>query len=144
MRAGRIEQIGAPADLYDRPATLFVARFVGTPPMNAFEVGVDGRSPFGEATAGTTLGIRPEHLQLGGHGPWTATAVVAAVEHAGPEHHVHVQIGPVPAAVRTTDVPPPPGIEVLVSVDPAHVHVFDVDGRRTGTAAVPRQPITVS
>src|SRR5207247_6612482 len=70
LSAGRIEQNGAPADLYETPANVFVARFIGTPPMNllTLESGHDGAVIAGTAgpvvapqeRAGSTLGVRPE------------------------------------------------------------------------------------
>jgi len=84
LRAGRIEQVGAPLDLYNRPANRFVAGFIGSPQMNFLPVTVAGRDAHGVAAtlpggrtlpgiaartapaAGTplTLGVRPEHLAL--------------------------------------------------------------------------------
>ena len=74
MNAGRIEQVGTPEDLYRRPASLFVAGFIGAPPMNLVQgQAEDGRIRFGEvaldvagAVAGEVmLGIRPEHMRFG-------------------------------------------------------------------------------
>ncbi|MEX2100830.1 MAG: ABC transporter ATP-binding protein [Acidimicrobiia bacterium] len=140
---GRIQQVGAPDELYERPVNLFVARFLGTPPMNVvpLEPGADGRarSVFGvhEVQAGVmTLGIRPEALALGTERPWTATAVVVAVEHAGPERMLHLSLDGHAVALRTLDRRLTSGGPVDVSVDPADVHVFGgPDGRRIGTAA---------
>ena len=53
LRDGRIEQAGTPAEIYERPASEFVARFIGSPPMNVFLNG-----------SGSKLGIRPEHITL--------------------------------------------------------------------------------
>ena len=76
MRAGRIEQIGAPNDLYHRPSSLFVAGFIGSPPINL----VVGRAENGQFAAGSvalpvegaagdvTVGLRPEHLSFGKSG----------------------------------------------------------------------------
>jgi inositol-phosphate transport system ATP-binding protein len=76
MRAGRIEQIGAPNDLYHRPSSLFVAGFIGSPPINL----VVGRAENGHFAAGSvalpvegaagdvTVGLRPEHLSFGKSG----------------------------------------------------------------------------
>jgi multiple sugar transport system ATP-binding protein len=128
---GRIEQLGAPAELYDRPATLFVARFVGTPQMNTFELqqlgGGVGRSPFGDheiVDDATVLAVRPEALRLGGEGPWRSPATVEVVEHAGPERIVYLAVGDRTVALRTSGQAPQPGERVTVSVDPAAVHVF--------------------
>src|SRR5262249_10584007 len=55
MNAGRAEQIGAPLEVYARPATTFVAGFIGSPPMNLIPEGRDGRKRF--------FGVRPENLE---------------------------------------------------------------------------------
>src|ERR687891_956798 len=55
MNAGRAEQIGAPLEVYARPATTFVASFIGSPPMNLIPQELDGRP--------VVFGIRPEHLE---------------------------------------------------------------------------------
>ena len=65
MRNGRIEQDAAPAALYERPATIFAARFVGTPPMNvdpgrARSGAISRRTPHGRARETLAIGIRPE------------------------------------------------------------------------------------
>ncbi len=91
MNGGRIEQNGTPVDLYERPANVFVARFIGTPPMNllALERGADGAVL--EGTEGPVvlpaeyargkLGIRPEHIALEfGRG---VPATVQSVEYLG-------------------------------------------------------------
>ncbi len=74
LNRGRIEQNGTPAELYERPANTFVARFIGTPPMNLLplEAGPDGAVVAGtlgpavapSRCAGLTLGVRPEHIAL--------------------------------------------------------------------------------
>jgi ABC-type sugar transport system ATPase subunit len=142
VNGGRIEQLGPPAELYDRPASLFVARFVGTPQMNTFELTpagtATGRSAFGEHESidpVTVLGVRPEALRLDAQGPWTAEATVEVVEHAGPERVVYLSLGDHTAALRTSGTAPQPGERVTVSVDPAAAHVFTGEaGARLGFA----------
>ncbi len=72
LRDGQVEQVGAPDELYDRPATAFAASFIGTPPMNVIdlaqlteEVRVSAFAPF---AAHRLIGIRPEAITLTGHG----------------------------------------------------------------------------
>ena len=72
LRAGRIEQDAAPADLYARPATVFAARFIGTPPMNI--IAAPGRSDL-------KLGVRPEHVRVVAEGG--IEAVVQSAEYLG-------------------------------------------------------------
>ena len=61
LHDGRVEQDGRPEDLYNRPATTFTARFIGTPPMNVLSLP-------GHARAGQLLGVRPEDIRIVGAG----------------------------------------------------------------------------
>ena len=83
MRAGRIEQQGTPQDLYERPASTFVAGFIGAPAMNLFPSG-DGRS---------LLGVRPEQMALRAAGDGLPARVVA-VEYLGAESLLICETGP--------------------------------------------------
>jgi multiple sugar transport system ATP-binding protein len=106
MRGGTIEQIGAPLTLYDRPANVFVAQFIGSPSMNILSGRLQGDAfttedgisiPVGRtvATDGTPelahLGIRPEHVALTGAGGIPAT--VHVVELTGPETQIFARVG---------------------------------------------------
>ncbi len=109
MNAGRVEQIGTPITLYEEPATLFVAGFLGSPAMNFLSgtVAADGRSvalpggvsaPLAEAHAkaagrAVTVGIRPEHLGMANGVPATLTLQVELVELLGADTIVHGRIG---------------------------------------------------
>jgi ABC-type sugar transport system ATPase subunit len=65
MRAGRVEQIGSPIDLYRNPANAFVAQFIGSPKMNFFtqaDLAKNGSKSLPAAASGAHIGIRPEHL----------------------------------------------------------------------------------
>ena len=77
LKDGHIEQAGAPMELYRKPATPFVAGFIGSPKMN-FITGEEARK-----LGGDLVGIRPEHLRLAESGRWAAT--VRHVEHLGAE-----------------------------------------------------------
>jgi sn-glycerol 3-phosphate transport system ATP-binding protein len=102
LNAGRIEQMGTPIELYEKPATTFVATFIGSPSMNLLSHGatsVNGSS--GWSVQGTaalpqgvaTLGIRPEDITLADEAPadaaFTGTVQVDAVELVGAESYVH-------------------------------------------------------
>ncbi|MEQ1833916.1 MAG: ABC transporter ATP-binding protein, partial [Candidatus Eisenbacteria bacterium] len=76
LNAGRLEQVGTPQEVYDRPASSFVAQFIGTPPMNLLGPGHLGGD-------GVQVGIRPEHLLVTPGGPLQGT--VRQVEHLGHE-----------------------------------------------------------
>jgi multiple sugar transport system ATP-binding protein len=86
LNAGRIEQVGAPMELYNNPANTFVAGFIGSPRMNFLDAAALG-------APGRTLGIRPEHVAAsrdGGLIPGT----VSHVEHLGGETNVYVRTEP--------------------------------------------------
>jgi sn-glycerol 3-phosphate transport system ATP-binding protein len=75
MNAGRAEQIGAPLEVYAKPATTFVAAFIGSPPMNLMPARLNGRE--------VLLGVRPEHLELCGESEAAFVAAVDLVEPLG-------------------------------------------------------------
>jgi len=104
MKSGVIQQIGTPGEVYEQPANLFVAGFLGAPAINLVpaKVGADGQSaegalplrlPSGKARAGqnVVLGIRPEHLRLQDDGRWRAT--VQLVEPMGNHQVVWMTLG---------------------------------------------------
>ncbi|MEP5759116.1 MAG: sn-glycerol-3-phosphate ABC transporter ATP-binding protein UgpC [Litoreibacter sp.] len=80
LRAGKIEQVGSPLELYNRPANAFVAQFIGSPKMNFFEApDIEGEAP----AAGTYLGIRPEHMVLCGAADARVSGRLDLVENLG-------------------------------------------------------------
>jgi multiple sugar transport system ATP-binding protein len=123
MNAGRVEQVGSPAELYERPLTTFVATFIGSPKMNL----LDGRIA---SEAGAALyGIRPEHLRLSNDGPWRGAVSVS--EYLGSETIVHVQTEDGALIVRQPgNVALQVGAAVRVTPDVALAHRFDADGKR--------------
>ena len=142
LNQGRIEQIGAPLDVYDCPANLFVARFIGSPTMNLLR----GRVSRGTQASALVVedlslpldpdlpvrdgqevvcGVRPEQFEL----TTEADALplrVSLIEATGPESHIHGTIGSSPAilalsgrqTIRVGDV-------VRLRAEPAHLHLFD-------------------
>jgi ABC-type sugar transport system ATPase subunit len=86
LREGRIEQSGSPMDIYRAPATLFAARFLGSPPLNILEAGQVERGRSG------VVGIRPQDVTLTTPGERILTGTVALVETIGSEQHVHVRL----------------------------------------------------
>ena len=108
LRDGRIEQNGAPVELYEEPTNTFVARFIGTPPMNLLklEAGADGaviQCAGGPAVlpaqcAGGVLGVRPEHITLGLERGVRAN--VESVEYLGGDSLVACRVGAQQIAVR--------------------------------------------
>jgi len=136
LQGGRIEQVGAPLELYDRPVNTFVAGFIGSPSMNMLPGVVKGGAvevggamlplPKGMAAAEgreVTYGIRPEHLGLGTAG---ITGKVAVVEPTGSETHVVVRVeGREMVAMFRDRVSLRPGDSVVLAPDPDKVHLFD-------------------
>jgi sn-glycerol 3-phosphate transport system ATP-binding protein len=135
LNKGRVEQVGTPADLYQRPATSFAATFVGSPPMSLLplaEVPDSLKPPGIAAAAQLVVGVRPEHLALGPDDPAHLPARVDSYEFLGAETLVYLQcratslIARVPGVAEFADHQ-----AVGVSWAPEHAHVFDeASGRR--------------
>jgi len=143
MHDGRVEQIGTPLELYDRPGNLFVAQFIGSPAMNVVEgtvrrngsayVEAAGgvRWPLGHAAGAegqrVVYGIRPEHLDLAGaRSERTVAGEVIVVEPTGAETELLVKVGEAQIVLVTHGRPVVnPGDRIALALDPAMVHVFD-------------------
>jgi ABC-type sugar transport system ATPase subunit len=128
LDGGRVQQIGAPLAVYQRPVNRFVAGFIGTPPMNF----VDG--PLGLVTPGAhgAWGIRPEDVAVVPAGtPGSVAAEVALVELLGAHAHLHLDAaGHRLVAVVAGGDAPPAGTSVHLLLDPARAHRFDAAGTR--------------
>jgi multiple sugar transport system ATP-binding protein len=123
LNAGRVEQYGSPLELYERPANLFVAGFIGSPKMN-FVTGAPA-----SRHGATTIGIRPEHLRIAGEGGgWPGTVSVA--EHLGSDTFLYVDAAELGLlTVRGIgEIHLKGGDRVWLSPDPARLHRFDRDG----------------
>ncbi|OYU19974.1 MAG: sugar ABC transporter ATP-binding protein [Rhodobacteraceae bacterium PARR1] len=125
LRDGRLEQVGTPAELYERPNSLFVAGFIGSPKMN-FLTGA-----FAAAHDCTTLGIRSEHIDVlpDGAGDWTGEVVHA--EDLGSDNFLFVEIGSdEPVIVRQPGkLSIALGTRIGLRPQAANIHRFDADGR---------------
>ena len=121
MHAGRVEQFGTPDEVYNRPASTFVAGFMGSPPMNLLHH-AHGVPP------GRILGIRPEHLSLSsaidGNG-WALQ--VSALEMLGAERLVYGRLGDETLIVRINESVSPPAVGSTVQATPRadRLHWFD-------------------
>jgi multiple sugar transport system ATP-binding protein len=144
MQGGHVEQIGAPLDLYDHPANLFVAGFIGSPSMNFIDARLDRQNgtvaavtadgsrlalpPNVGGTDGQAIvyGIRPEHLEMVGEGQDGAAAEVIVVEPTGAEILVvtHFAGGEAHAVFRERH-PLKPGDRIHLAPNLDAVHVFD-------------------
>ena len=102
LSSGRVEQNGTPADLYETPANVFVARFIGTPSMNLLKLergamgavvaGTPGPAVAAAEFAGATLGVRPEHVVMGGRGDGIA-AQIDGIEYLGADSLLSCRVG---------------------------------------------------
>ena len=121
MNSGHMEQFGTPEEVYNRPATTFVASFMGSPPMNLLKNAPN--ADFG-GPAGATLGIRPEHLQISSNG-WAVQ--IDTIEMLGAERLVYGHMGDEALIVRMDEGLPCPalGARIHVSPRPERLHWFD-------------------
>jgi multiple sugar transport system ATP-binding protein len=144
---GVLQQIGGPQDVYARPANLFVAQFIGNPPMNTMtgdvtrqDGGLGVRIPGGvvalppslgaaveqRGLEQVVLGVRPEGLTFADGG--TVKATVSVVEALGHERHVMCRLEDGQLVIARQPVSDPPPVEqheVGFTVDPENLHVFD-------------------
>lgn len=135
MNEGRLQQVGAPIELYEKPANTFVASFLGSPPMNLLRVsGQKGavelggaRIPFPYDKERAILGFRPEAVRLG-EGEFRVSALVDVVEPRGSSQTALLRVGEqevtalLPATNRIEE-----GEPLTVSLDATSLHWFDAD-----------------
>jgi multiple sugar transport system ATP-binding protein len=140
MHDGIVEQVGTPLELYDRPANMFVASFIGSPSMNLIKGTIQGTSnpsfltedgitlPLAKAPATSDgkpaiYGIRPEHFSLGGQG---TKAAVTVIEPTGSETQVIAKLGKQKiVGVFRERISAKPGDALLMTPDPGVAHLFD-------------------
>ena len=158
MRDGVLQQAAPPQEVYDSPVNLFVANFIGSPPMNTVPGRVvrgDGDTlaivlpgaevPLPAELAGrlaqrhiddVVIGVRPEHLVLGTHG--VIPAVITVVESLGHERHVVCRLTDDTMVVtrqQADEAMPAVGENVRLATEPAKFHIFDAEsGARIGAA----------
>jgi multiple sugar transport system ATP-binding protein len=161
LHDGALQQVGTPLEVYERPMNVFVAQFIGTPPMNFLRatVGADGATLEGPALrlptppawrqavarktgAPIVVGIRPEKIALvngvpPGHEP--VTAAVEVVELLGSEAVFHARVGDDVLVAKTeSHRAPTVGAQVPLRFDLDSLHLFDADTqRRLDAPAVP-------
>jgi multiple sugar transport system ATP-binding protein len=148
MNNRKIEQIGSPMEIYSRPASLFVATFVGSPTMNFLPVAIDIREGFAVATlrdgatlattiraggikAGEyTLGIRAESVKLSKDGSKTTTGKVDVLERLGDRTLLYTRLkdGSLLVAEDIGNSRVAIGDEVPLALDGGRTHLFDADG----------------
>ncbi len=146
MNAGVMEQFGTPDEVYNRPASTFVAGFMGAPPMNL--IAINSIASCAQSTGvlsiiaskipsqAATLGVRPEHLQLQPAG--TAGALPMQLEMSemlGAERLLYARCAGQQWIVRIEATAPAPalGAQFCASVKREHLHCFDMQGKRIGS-----------
>jgi inositol-phosphate transport system ATP-binding protein len=147
MRAGRIEQIGTPDDLYLRPSSLFVASFIGSPPINLIvseardgTVSVNGSQfPIEGASGALTIGLRPEHLRFGESG---FAGRIMQIEPMGREilYVVESSVGAIRVLEQGSSAAHSTGEEVKVGFAPENSLVFETAGQKLVAGAHVRAP----
>ncbi|HUR89458.1 MAG TPA: sn-glycerol-3-phosphate import ATP-binding protein UgpC [Ramlibacter sp.] len=124
MNAGVMEQFGTPEEVYHRPASTFVASFIGSPPMNLLKNAPTGRRD------GAIVGIRPEHMDVADTG-WDVR--VETVELLGAERLIYARLGDEQLIVRVEEGGPSPAPDSVIRVRPREdrLHWFDAaSGKR--------------
>lgn len=133
MDQGRVQQVATPRDLYASPANTFVARFIGTPPMNLIPAAALARPDL--LPAGATLGIRPEDIVIDNAG---VPARLVGVEYLGADQLAAFDIGPdhhrARVLVRLPARLPLPADGHALHWSETAAHVFGPDGMRISTA----------
>ena len=151
MNGGRVEQIGNPLDIYQKPATTFVASFIGAPPMNLMPLASDAlRDQFASAMPGSAgiLGVRPEDFVISNGtipGGIVLDLTVETIEHVGAETFVYgarqkdgtgiaANPGELAAGEIIVRVPgtaaPAIGARIQAVAPPDKLHLFSADGRQ--------------
>ncbi|MEN7531135.1 MULTISPECIES: sn-glycerol-3-phosphate import ATP-binding protein UgpC [unclassified Cupriavidus] len=157
LNGGRVEQIGTPLDVYAKPASTFVASFIGSPPMNLVPVAREGAGQGGEARmrvvpkegqAGSAtlghlpmglhlpgealLGLRPEHVEPCATHEAIAEVDVRVVEALGADSYAYGTLGGQPIVVRLdTHMPVRAGDKLPITASAEHLHFFDTQsGKR--------------
>lgn len=141
---GIVQQVGSPMELYERPANLFVARFIGSPTMNLIPVeATQGQLsmsntpyqlelPRAQASIGTisNLGIRPEHLAPVAHGSGHLQGQVEVVERLGSDSFIYVLVDGIGRLLARCggNSPLASGEAIGLELDTAHAHLFDDKG----------------
>jgi multiple sugar transport system ATP-binding protein len=124
LNKGRIEQVGAPLELYHRPATRFVAGFIGSPQMNFIE------GAYAQALGAHCVGVRPEHLHLAADGPIEGT--LRHAEQLGNETFAYIDAGALGELTARVDgsVAVRPGETLRLGHRSEHLYRFDAAGLR--------------
>ena len=134
LEFGTIAQVGSPRELYENPANLFVAQFIGSPKMNILDLAAEGVR-LSSPPAASKVGIRPEDIGIGAPGEGMADATVDVLEYLGADTFVIVDGGPLGQITIRTDgnTPVRAGDRIGLTAPAESLHFFDAGG-----LAVPR------
>ena len=152
LRKGKVEQIGSPLDLYNRPANRFVAGFIGAPSMNFLSGRIEGVSEAGtmlrlfdgeivtvprraeaaQAGQDVSIGLRPQHMRVAHAGESGVSVTIDMVEALGSETvvHAHASTGELVLAVLQGQHNLSRGDSLKFAFNPADLHLFDKNGGR--------------
>jgi multiple sugar transport system ATP-binding protein len=128
LEYGRIAQVGTPRDLYERPANLFVAEFIGSPKMNVIPLAEAGITGPGGAVS---MGVRPEHVTVAEPAGGTIEATVDVLEYLGADTFLIVDAGAAGRLTVRSDGPTDlrPGARIGLRPSAADTHWFDAEGQ---------------
>jgi iron(III) transport system ATP-binding protein len=161
MSSGMVQQVGTPADIYDRPANRFVAQFVGNPPINIVELGAAKAGLADQARAyfatrhpdlrdAGSVGIRPETIRIAGDasavpsGAFSGTAEVTGVLPTGGSWIIELTVGGDKLFLTTQQAPDiDVGATSVFWVEPKGLHVFDANSQRSATADALLRPARI-
>ncbi len=149
LNGGRIEQVGSPEEVYDRPASVFVASFVGAPPMNLLHGSVSSKDGVVTATApgieaalwegqtpehNVVIGVRPEHLRItrAQSGALRLVGVIDRIENLGSEQVVYLTAGENTIVAKgSREIALERGQQIALGAELGDIHLFDrATGRR--------------
>ncbi|MBG6142263.1 MAG: ABC transporter ATP-binding protein [Roseibium album] len=143
LQAGRIEQVGSPRELYERPDNLFVAQFIGSPKMNVLPCSVEGDQFSLQGHGGghyphaglpqrpVRLGVRPEHMSIVGDGEGHCSGTVEVAEYLGADTFLYVALdGLETILVRISGADTiEEGARIGLVFDETRMHFFDAEDR---------------
>ena len=146
LKDGRIMQVGTPRSLYEKPANLFVAQFIGSPKMNVMPCTADaagftlsqhdaGTHKFGAAASeAVSLGARPEHIQIASPEDGHCTGTVEVAEYLGSDTYLYVACEAIETLVVRTQgsATVHSGDRIGLRFDEDHIHLFDASGQAIG------------
>lgn len=162
LNHGELQQVASPEELYENPANKFVADFIGSPPMNFFDVKFDEDQLIGNGfqyslpsedrttvrehpTNRFTLGIRPENIHLGDEeNDASISAVVDLVESIGSDKYLYLRIGETECTARVpSQTSVSAGESILVRFDESCLHLFDTETEEN-VLVTRERPATIS